>query len=96
MAVAICALTITMIAALFLPTLTHADVIQIKCTNSGAGLRFTKVIINNNTYYTDQFGKISIPNLRNSLGKNVTVYVGSQPKSVQISSPGEITVPCGD
>ena len=96
MAAKIRALTITMTVVLFSPNVTHADVVQIKCANSGAGLRFTKVVISNNTYYTDQFGKISIPNLGNSIGQNVTVYLYKEPKSVQISSSGDITVPCGD
>ena len=96
MAVKIRALMITMTPVLFLSNVTYADVVQIKCANSGAGLRFTKVIINNNTYYTDQFGKISVPNLQNLIGQNVTVLVYKQPKPAQISPSGEITVPCGD
>ena len=88
------ALSFAIIATSFLSTVAHADVVQIKCINSGANIRFTKVTINNNIYYTDQFGKVSMPLPTNHEEQNVTIYIGGNKFQAQISSPGEIKIPC--
>jgi hypothetical protein len=72
----------------------EADILQLKCSGTDAGVRYSKVEIDGKTYFADKFGKISVPNVAGLTGKKIVVYSAGNQTTVLVPQDGQINAPC--